>query len=772
VRWTAAGQLEFMGRTDEQVKIRGYRIELGEVSSALLTHPDITQAVVSLASHEGRPYLLAYLVPEGSRDAPSIEALREFASGLLPDYMLPSAVQVLPSLPLMPSGKVDRRALPAPEHGPSPTAGYVPPSTPMERQLAEVWAGVLGVQQVGVHDNFFELGGDSILSIQVVSRARQAGLRLTSKDIFLHQSIAALAPLVGDLDTGVQDAAPVEGPAPLTPVQHWFFSTYGELAHFTMSTVLELAEDPEENALRTALEAVVAHHDALRLRFESTEGQWRQQCRATVPSGVLTHRDLSALTEAQQQATMVEAADAARADLDLDAGRLIKAVLFTRPQQRAVLLLTVHHLAVDGVSWRILLHDLNTAYQQARSGCEVTLEPTGTAALTWAHELADHTRSGALDGDLDYWMQVSRDAQVDLPVDRAGVHTAGSTRQVTVRLGAAQTGALLYQVPGVYRTQINDVLLSALGRVLSGWTGRERVLITLEGHGREEILDGIDLSRTVGWFTSQFPVALTMSPGLEDPEDADWRAVLTSVKEQLRALPHRGLSYGALRELSAQDSPAVALRGDPQPQISFNYHGQWDPTAAADGLFQPQGETLGTDLAPDQPTPHLVEVTGVVEAGELALTWLYSDQIHDEATIRRLAEDMIGALRGIVEHCAEPGAGGRTPSDFPLAHLDQAGVDRLVGDGQSVEDIHPLTPLQAGILFHSLVDADSAAYVDQARLLLEGVSDPHALGAACQRVADRTPALRSALVWDGVDEPLQVVHRQLPVPTTYYDWRA
>ncbi|HSZ30897.1 MAG TPA: amino acid adenylation domain-containing protein, partial [Pseudonocardiaceae bacterium] len=534
-----------------------------------------------------------------------------------------------------------------------------------------------------------------------------------------------------------------------------------------MSTVLELAADFQENALQSALEAIVAHHDALRLRFENLDGQWRQQPRAVGPSGILVHQDLSGLTGAQQQAAMVAAAAAARADLDLGAGRVIKAVLFTRPAQPALLLLTVHHLVIDGVSWRILLDDLDTAYQQACTGAPVTLEPVGTAAVTWAHRLTEHTRSGALDGDLDYWTQVSQGAQVDLPVDRAGVvHTAGSTRHVTVRLEAAQTAALLHQVPGVYRTQINDVLLSALGRVLSGWTGRERVLIALEGHGREEIFDGIDLSRTVGWFTTQFPFALTA------PTGGDWRAVLTSVKEQLRAVPHRGLSYPALRELSPENFPAAALRCDPQPQISFNYHGQWDVAAAADGLFRARGESLGADLAPDQPAPHLVDITGVVEAGELALTWHYSDQIHDEATIRQLAEDMVQALCEIVEHCAAPGAGGRTPSDFPLAHLDQTGVDRLVGDGHSVEDIHPLTPLQAGILFHNLVDPDSGAYVDQARLLLDGVSDPHALGTACQRVADRTAALRSAVRWEGLDEPLQVVHRRVTVPTTYHDWRG
>ncbi|MGH4002452.1 MAG: condensation domain-containing protein, partial [Pseudonocardiaceae bacterium] len=320
--------------------------------------------------------------------------------------------------------------------------------------------------------------------------------------------------------------------------------------------------------------------------------------------------------------------------------------------------------------------------------------------------------------------------------------------------------ALLHRVPGVYRTQINDVLLSALGRVLSAWTSRNQVLVAVEGHGREEILDGVDLSRTVGWFTSQFPVALTM------PAGSDWRAVLTSVKEQLRAIPHRGLSYGALRYLSPQ-SP---LRADAQPQICLNYHGQWDMAPDSDGLYRNWQDGLAPDHAPESIRSYLLDVTGIVTNGELELSWSYSENVHDEGTVAQLASEMVQALRDIVAHCAQPEAGGGTPSDFPLARLSQRQVDRVVGNGRDVEDIYPLTPLQAGMVFHSLLDGDATAYVDQFRLRLSGVSDARALGVAWQRVVDRTPLLRSSVVWKGMDEPLQVVHRQVAVPTIYHDW--
>ncbi|MDQ2707312.1 MAG: amino acid adenylation domain-containing protein, partial [Actinomycetota bacterium] len=769
VRWTADGKLEFVGRTDEQVKIRGFRIELGEVEAALACHEQVAEAVtVARTDDAGRKRLVAYLVPRGPA-APDAAALREFLNLTLPDYMVPSVFVTMATLPLNANGKLDRRSLPAPDWQPA-DLGYLAPRSSLEQTLARIWAEVLKVDRVGVNDNFFELGGDSILSIQVVSRARQAGLRLRSKDIFLHQTIAALAPLVGTPDAPCDQPPPVDGPAPLTPIQRWFFGTYGALPHFTMSMLLELAEDLDSNALQTAVEAVVARHDALRLRFTHVDGQWWQQAvpavaSPAVASRVLEHHDLSGLAAPRQQAAVEAAAATARSDLDLGAGRMIRAVLFGRgPGQRPLLFLAVHHLAVDGVSWRILLDDLDTAYRHAAASAVVALEPPGTAVATWASRLTEHVRSGGFDEDLEFWTQVSRGARADLPVDHPGVHTAGSTRRITVRLGAAQTDALLHRVPGVYRTQINDVLLSALGRVLSSWTGRDRVLVTLEGHGREEILDGVDLSRTVGWFTSQFPVALAVP-------SSGWDEILKSVKEQLRAVPHRGLSYGALRELSADDSPAAVLRSDERPQICFNYHGQWDTPSAAGGMFRARRDGVGADLAPDQPAINLMDVSGLVEDGELELTWFYSSQVHDEATVRRLAEEMVQALGEIVAHCSRPAAGGCTPSDFPLAGLDQVGVDRLVGDGRSVEDVYPLTSLQAGMVFHHLVDTDSAAYVDEFRIRLSGVSDAGALGVACQRVADRTPALRSAVVWDGVDEPLQVVYRHAAVPTRYYDWR-
>ncbi len=776
-RWTADGMLEYRGRSDDQVKIRGFRIEPGEIEAALQAHAEVAEAVVVARTDDGHPRLVGYVtacaVAASGSGTPAASELRAFLKRRLPDYMVPSAFVVLDEIPLTPNGKVDRRALPAPDGPLQPEPTYLAPRTPVEQELARIWAEVLGVERVGIGNNFFELGGDSILSIQVVSRARQAGLRLASRDMFVHQTIAELATAVGVAPPPAAIEQEVSGPAPLAPIQHWLFETeQTHRNHVTMSTFVELTEDLDEDALRAALDALLAQHDALRMRFFQDGGEWRQDVADVESATLLTHCELSALDEDEQRIAMADSAIAAQAGLDVSAGPLLRAVLFTLGHQRRPrLFLAVHHLVVDGVSLRILQEDLERAYTQLTSGRPVELGEKTTAYRQWAQRLNEHVRTGQLDQDLAYWSRLTAGASVDLPLDRTGPNLVSSARSVTVRLDRADTDALLHMVPAVYRTQVNDVLLSALGRVLATWTGQDTALVTLEGHGREEILDGVELSRTVGWFTTQFPVALKFPVELGKPADGDWGTVLKSVKEQLRAIPTRGLSYEALRYLSAEGSAASELRQDARPQVCFNYHGQWDLDGEAEGFYRAACDGIGRDVALESRRPYLLEVTGIIEDGELHLEWEYSGDLHHESTVQRLGREVIDALREIVGHCTRPGVGGATPSDFPLARLTQQQVDRIAGDGRSVEDIYPLTPLQAGMLFHSLVDTETSVYFNQLHLHLGGVSDVPALGEAWRRVVAQTPILRSCVVWDGVDDPVQVVHRDPVVPITQHDWR-
>ncbi|MYU62909.1 non-ribosomal peptide synthetase, partial [Streptomyces sp. SID69] len=766
-RLLASGDLEFLGRADDQVKIRGFRIELGEVESALLTHPDVRDAVVlPWQDDTSRSRLVAYVVGEGADvGAPG---LRAHLSELLPDYMVPALYVPLERLPLTPSGKVDRRSLPAPDLSAARTGSdYTAPRDTTEETLATVWAGVLGIERVGVHDNFFDLGGDSILSIQVVSRARQNGLHLTSRLLFLHQTIATLAPVV-TTETRPSATAPaqVSGRVELTPIQSWFLDEHTVAPdHYAMSVHLELAPGTEAPLLERALEAVVAHHDALRMRYTRDGDAWTQEY-GDQPSGLLTVRDIA--DGESTEAVLNGAALEAQRSLDLASGTLVKGVLFHRADGAAPrLFLAVHHIVMDGVSWRIVLEDLSTAYAQLAEGRAVDLGPRTSSYQQWAERLTTHVRSGALDHELTHWRSVAPDGASALPVDHPGGRNVTAAEQtVEVRLGREETEALLHRLPSVYRTQINDLLVTALGRALADWTGAERLVLGLEGHGREELFEELDLSRTVGWYTTHFPVALKL------PAGRDWGDMLKSVKEQLRAVPGRGLGYDALRFLSAPGTPGHALRADRLPPISFNYLGQWDGTTTPDGLVRDRLPALGHDHAPDEPRPYLLDVVGMVEDGHLDFTWIFSGEVFDRSTVERVAGEHVAALRALVDHCLDPAAGGATPSDFPLAGLDQVAVDRIAGDGRDVEDIFPLTPMQSGMLFHTLSEPGSGAYFEQMSFALDGVSDPGLLERAWQHVTDHLEILRAAVVWEGVDRPLLVVRRHVATPVVHLDWRG
>ncbi|MFE9921507.1 non-ribosomal peptide synthase/polyketide synthase [Streptomyces sp. NPDC005774] len=764
VRWSADGELHFVGRADDQIKIRGFRVEPAEIEARLTAHPAIAEAVVSAARHAGRTRLVAHLVPAPGTAVPSAAELRESLSGELPDYMVPAVFVTVAELPLTVNGKVDRRRLPDPDPSAAGDTAHRAPRTDVERVLAGIWAELLGVERVGVDDNFFMLGGDSIVSIQVVSRARTAGLALTPRDLFRHPTLAALATAATGAAPAVAGTGPVTGEVGLTPIQHWFLDAEPPRPeYFNQSVVVETAEDVDADALSAALAALWAHHDALRARFtRAADGTWHQEYAApgTETPRLLRVHDLNGLDARAAEEAEARFSQEAHTGFRLDTGPLIAARLFTREHRAARLLLTAHHLIVDGVSWRVLLEDLETAYRQARDGERIRLPQRTTSVRAWVRRLTERTGEEDFAEQRAHWETVARYCAEPLPVDLDGGNTTADLRAVTVRLDRRRTADLLRRVPAAYRTRIDDVLLTALGRVLADWTGRATVAVGLEGHGREDqLFDDLDLSRTVGWFTSLFPVTLELP-------DGDWGTALKSVKEQLRAVPGRGVGHGALRHLAGDERLAAA----PLPGISFNYLGRFDWSADGGALVRAVPGGLGGAEDPAAPRPHLLDVVARVEDGELEITWHYSGGRHREETVASLAEGMLRSLEEIVAHCAAPDAGGRTPSDFPLARLDQAAVDRVVGDGRTVEDVYPLTPMQAGMLFHSLMDPQGRTYVNQVQVVLRGVTDPHALAEAWRRTADANPILRTRLVWQETAEPLQVVERRAVVPVTHHDW--
>ena len=744
-RFLPDGAVEFLGRVDHQVKVRGFRIEPGEIEAALATHEGIGGAVV--VSREER--LVAYVTP---RHAPTATELRAHLGKTLPEHMLPAYFVALDELPLTPNGKVDRAALPAPDGRPELDAAYVPPRTHAEELLAAIWCDVLGLERIGVHDNFFELGGDSILSIQIVARASSAGLGLTPRLLFQHQTVAGLAAVAGERREVAAEQGPVTGSVPLTPIQRWFFErALPDPHHFNQSTLLT-ADGTDPDLVSKALAALVDHHDALRLRFEATENGWLQTNARVEDTGffAVIDGDMARVTAAMQ------------ASLDLGSGPLLRAGYFDLGEGRARLFLCIHHLAVDAVSWRILLEDLETAYDQLSRGEEIALGSKTTSFRQWSERLAAYASSDDALAEAGYWAETA-DASLELPVDfDRGPNDVVSADEVTVSLTAAETEGLLHDVPAAYRTQVNDVLLAALARTVSAWAGSTRVVVDLEGHGREDVFDDVDLTRTVGWFTSLFPLALEV-------ESTEPSRLLKSTKERLRAVPRRGLGYGVLRYLAADD---VRDRVVARAPLSFNYLGRF-ARETTNGRFSRAPERTGPDHAPTGERDHLVEVNGSISRGALQMVWTYSRNRHERATIERVAADFVAALRELVAHCRSNVAGGVTPSDFPLASLDQGALDELwdrgVLDG-STQDVYPLTPLQQGMVFHTLYEPGSPVYFQQLCLELTGRLDVDAFEQAWRELGARHEVLRSAVVWEGLAEPVHVIRREADPPLETHDW--
>ena len=682
-RYLPDGNIEFLGRTDHQVKIRGFRIELGEVEVTLGRHPAVREAlVIAREDVPGEKRLVAYIVPHPGQVYTSSD-LCDFLKGKLPDYMVPAAFVVLDALPLTPHGKVDRLALPTPDQArPELRESFAAPRTPVEKTLAEIWAEVLRLERVGVHDNFFQLGGDSILSIQIIARANQAGLRLTPKQLFQHQTVTELA-TAGTTPKVQVEQGPVTGAVPLTPIQRWFFEQHlPDPHHYNQAVLLEVRQALDPALVERALQQLLLHHDALRLRFVRVASGWQQINAGPDDAGPFSRVDLSALAEAGQEPALEAAAAELQASLNLMEGPLLRGALFDLgPQKPGRLLLVIHHLAIDGVSWRILLEDLWTAYRQLSRGEPIQLAPKTTSFKLWAERLADYAQSGALQRETTYWLSQSWTRSSRLPVDYpGGRNTVALARTVRVSLSTEETRALLQGVPAAYRTQINDVLLTALVQAFAQWTGARSLLIDLEGHGREVIEEAVDLSRTIGWFTTRFPVLLDLETPSRPGE------ALKSVKEQLRRIPNRGIGYGLLRYLSGDVAIAEGLRALPQPEVSFNYLGQFDQVLPVASPFAWARESSGPARSVQGSRHYPLAVNGCIIEGRLQLDWTSSENLHRGATIERVAQGFMDALRALIADSRSSETGGYTPSDFPEADLSQKELDEVIAELGELEE--------------------------------------------------------------------------------------
>lgn len=764
-RWRHDGNLDFQGRIDHQVKLRGFRIELGDIEAGLLKHPGVAQAAVVVREDEpGQKQLVAYFVPVRDESITAQE-LRVYLQTKLPGYMVPGAYMQLASLPLTASGKLDRKRLPKPEWQ-SLEQTYVAPRNQVEELLAKVWSAVLKKDRVGVEDNFFDLGGDSILSLQIVARAHDEGIHINVQQMFEFHTIAALAAQAKTTaENVVTDRGPAKDDVELTPVQHWFFQEVTvDRSHWNQSVLLKppIAVTPE--IVEFALQAIVEKHDALRLKFiAESGGRWRQSYEPWQPSSPVFERiDLrQEVEERAEQVQMQAHASRCQCGLALDSGNLLKAAWFDLGGGRRRLLLVIHHLAVDAVSWRILLEDLDRLCRQQVEGREMRLAPRSSSFGEWSEALIQYASSTELLEQLPYWEQLIDVPAAKLEKDLQGSNTIEFSAVVTLNLPGEETRALL-QLPKTLHAHIHEALPTALARAVKTVTGREGLLLDLEGHGRGQLgehTSKIDLSRTVGWFTSIYPVYLRVL-GRSVGED------LKAVKEQLRAVPQRGAGFGVLRYLHAEAQSRLAAI--PHAEILFNYLGQLDSPRGADG-WQVLSETLGHERSSRQNRTHLLEIDAYINDGQLSLRFEFSRQIFHENTVATFATRFLNEVRNVTNY-SHSGDPNYSPSDFPLIRMTQQELDEIAAR-RAIEDIYPLSPLQHGILLHTLRAPDSGLYVNQQCVEVEGTLDTERFAAAWQEVIARHSILRTGFEWADMDEPVQIVALESRLEWIYRDDR-
>jgi non-ribosomal peptide synthase protein (TIGR01720 family) len=557
---------------------------------------------------------------------------------------------------------------------PNLSTSYAAPTNQVEQTIAEIWQQLLGVEPVGIHDNFFELGGDSVLGVQFIARANQAGLKLVTKQVFEHQTIAELAAiaLTQQLKQAIQGV--VTGSVPLAPIQHWFFAQNQPEPHYwNQSVMLEVLQVLDKSLLEQVLQYLLRHHDSLRLRFIQSNSSWEQVNAEPDEVVPLIYWDFSALSAAEQKAAMEDAANELQASLNLSSGPLLRVALFNLGANvPSRLLVIVHHLAVDVTSWRILLTDLQTAYQQLSQGQAIQLPAKTTSFKQWTEKLKEYTSKPELERQVDYWLKASRNQISPLPQDNPnGTNTVEQARTVSVALSVAETQALLQEVSKVYRTKIAEILLTGLLQAFSHWTGESSLLIDLEGQGRDVVFADVDLTRTVGWFTTISPVLLKLGNAKNPGE------VLQAVKEQVRSISNEGIGYGLLRYLSEDEAIRQGMQGLPQPEIIFLYLGQFEDSLPESSLFKLVRDLETSDRSSKTIRPHLLQLTGFISSGQLQINWTYSD-IHQRSTIENLAQGLIAAIQSLITHSRSSTAGGYTPSDFSAAKISQKDLSKLL----------------------------------------------------------------------------------------------
>ncbi|MEA5616259.1 amino acid adenylation domain-containing protein [Cronbergia sp. UHCC 0137] len=758
-RYLPDGKIEFLGRADQQVKIRGFRIEPNEIIAALEQQSWVNRAVIKAISQPEKPNrLVAYLqlqeIPNNWQ-----KVLRLELAQILPDYMIPALFVSIDTWPLLPNGKIDINSLPDPEISEITTKEeYIAPQTENENILTQLWQQVLQVSRVGVHDNFFEMGGDSIIGLQIIAKARDLGFYFTPQDLFNYPQISDLATHVRKVDHQSSNLPIIQtGEIPLTPIQQWFFQQ--SLAHpeyWNQAILLDIKPQFNIARLQKAVNQIFKKHPVFRLKFQQIETGWLQKLDNNIQGVNLDIVDLTNIPETQLAAQIQNLATKFQSQLNLETGNLFRAVYFQTPANTAEkLLLIIHHLIVDGVSWRVILQDLagNIANNTRQS-----LQKQGVSFPQWSHYLQQNIENANYQEDVNFWKNQTVDSftlPLDFPEGIAN-NKENSATQIECNFTKAETEKLLFELPRTRKARIQEVLLTALAATVTGWTGKSEIVIALESHGRETSLDIAD---AVGWFTSLFPCKLTTT-------NSDILDNLASIKTHLRNLPNNGFSYGILSQ-----KPEYAEILPPIPQgIIFNYLGQFDEQLSPDAPFTPAAEDTGISRHPENQRGFQLEITSLIVNSQLQMRFGFSKALHQEATIHNFVDNYQRCLRNLLT-VSEEKVVNFLPEDFPLANLTEEQLNIAVEGITDIEDIYTLAPVQEGILFHANYETEKDIYLQQITGNIEGSLNVEIFKNAWKNCINRHSSLRTSFIWKSLPRPLARVHRSIDLPFIAEDWR-
>ncbi|MCU0284949.1 MAG: amino acid adenylation domain-containing protein, partial [Acidobacteria bacterium] len=751
------GNIEFLGRIDHQVKIRGFRIELGEIENKLSSHPDISNSVVIVNEDEnGNKNLCAYITAKREF---MVSQLRDFLAGKLPDYMLPTYFVTLDKIPVTNNGKIDYHALPVPQKiSIRDNVAYIEPQTIVEKKLVEVWEKVLGRTHIGMNENYFQAGGDSIKSIQIVSRLSSSGYKVEMKDLFKYPVLKDLVPHITKLKH-FPDQSVIIGTIPLTPVQKMFFEqSYQSPHHFNQAVMFYSKNRLDKQILKDVFTKIQEHHDALRMTYQLNPqtGKILQTGHGTDYPVSLEEHDIIDIEQMQKEINRIQMS------IDFEKGPLMKLGLF-HLEDGDRLLIVIHHLVIDGISWRILFEDIETLFGYYKQGHQPELPPKTDSFKVWAEQLSTYADSHLFLKKKDYWRELEAEPISYIEKDfETGVDYIKDTRKESFTLDENETSLLLTKAGRAFKTEINDILLTALGMSIQKVFGKERMLIAFEGHGREDILPDMDISRTIGWFTTFYPVPLKI-PYAHDPGRQ-----IKEVKEALRKIPDKGIGYGILRYLTDEkNKKEIEFRLN--PQISFNYLGQFDSDMKQLSSFNFAKEPAGNTQSLNNKRDYLFDITAMVANKRLAMQISFNKTHFKEETIFSWADNLKTELRHLIAYCCSKEKTGYTPSDFTYKGLSIESVDRLMVLYPNLEDLYTLTPMQEGMLFHALADEKSHSYFEQTSYRLQNELDIALVEKSLNALFKRHDILRTAFVYNDIERHIQVVLQDRTVDFYYED---